>query len=94
MTEVYVKVIPTTPKNLLNEDDRYVEGTYAVELQREVLSDMFADTALDCFHSEIAIKCLEDFEFKVVDTSGSELLGNPDHDSYSFEGFGSVLYKV
>ena len=69
---------------LLHKYDIDIKGTYRVEVSSEVTPEVAASIALDAFHSEISVKVLDDFEFKVL-VDGMET-AESDDESYSHTG--------
>lgn len=73
-----------------DHEDTTVEGVYKISVS-PLLSDADAASfALDGFHSQVAVGCLDDFEFMVLD-GGRRLDQNPEHVSYSAKGVGEVI---
>lgn len=73
-------------------DDAEVAGIYTVEVGCGLSDEEAASAALDAFHSSIAVRVLEDFEFEVFDGE-RELVEAPDAQSYASTDYGDV-WKV
>lgn len=72
-------------------DDRQVDGIYAVEVDDAIDIKKAASSALDIFHTRIAIGMLDDFEITVHD--GLHKVDEyPDHTGYSLAGSGDVWF--
>jgi hypothetical protein len=92
MRKLYVIVVQTAgvPDD---EEDRGIEGVYAVEVDAALNNAKAASVALDVFHGAVAIGCLDDFEITVTD--GEYIIDqDPDHDDYSGKDLGCSLGKV
>lgn len=88
---VSVIVSPVIPVGELHEYDREtVPGRADVAIDASVDRALWADAALDAFHSRVAIKSLDDFRFAVL-FDGKELECSDDHESYALAGFAEVV---
>ena len=94
MNKIILQVAVVSPDTFLHEDDRDIPGQYVVTLADGVGPESAADAALDHFHNNIPVRCLDDFEFKVITEAGLELQPNPDHESYSSVGLACSVDKL
>jgi len=76
---------------LVHKADAGVAGRYAIEVDDDVPSEDLAGVAMDVFHDNVPVDCLDDFEFSVTDEWGQELTEPDDYDSYSGTGKGRLL---
>ena len=74
------------------EEDLEVEGRYQVEVPADLPDTKAASVALDHFHAEIAVNCLDDFAFRVIDEEGKALEEDEDHESYSGLDIPATVY--
>ena len=94
MKKAILHAISICPEGTLHEDDRELAGKYSVTLADDIEPENAADVTLDYFHSNIPVKCLDDFEFKVMSEEGEELTIEPDHESYSAEHLATSIEKL
>jgi hypothetical protein len=97
MTTVWinVKIVEGVEEEDLDHDDQGagIPGWYEVILGDEAASlprDQQGAAALDVFHEDIAIACLDDFEIEVCEEDGSYIENVGEHPSYSWNGGGTV----
>lgn len=89
MSMATVRVQQVDPNAVMHDDDLDVAGEYDVSLSEDVGPGQAADVALDVFHSNVAIKTLDDFVITVL-FEGKEVEGDPEHESYSYSHLGSM----
>lgn len=75
-----------------HELDKEVPGVYRIALPDD--EQDIAGTALDIFHNTIAVKCLDNFEFKVIDDQGIEFQEGEDYEAHSGIDKGIVIRKL
>lgn len=88
--EVTVKIIRVAEEHQLSPDDHELPLEVQIEIDGSVDDELLADAALDIFHDNIAVDCLDDFVFEVW-FEGEQLTPKEDHDSYSLSQSGSVM---
>lgn len=66
----------------LDEEDRNVAGRYWVMFDYPVPVRLAATVALDAFHRQVPIRCLEDFDFLVTTDYGTLLVEPIEAESY------------
>jgi len=74
-----------------SEEDADIAEEYAVGIDDDVPESDVAGVALDVFHDNIAVDCLDDFEFTVKDSKGVEILEPEDYEGYSGIGRGKMV---
>jgi hypothetical protein len=82
------RVLPLTDR-----EDAHAPGTYLVQFAESVKGlpqPKLASIALDVFHSNVSIGCLDDFEINVVDELDRTVQQDADHDDYSGSDDGTV----
>lgn len=84
---VHVKKVA---KRLSSKSDAEVAGVYHIEIKKGVPKKNWAGVALDVFHSNVAVKSLDDFEFTVKDGQ-EEIIEPDDYESYSGGDKGELL---
>lgn len=75
------------------DDDIDVQGIYQVSFDKaypDLCESKLASMALDLFHTENGIKCLDDFEITVINNDDEPIPASEDHESYSYTGKGSI----
>lgn len=77
-------------ENLHADDVESVPGRVDIKIDASVDRNLWADVALDVFHSSIPVKVLDDFEFSVV-LDGRELEPVDNHETYSMDGRGVIV---
>jgi hypothetical protein len=78
---------------LSDADDEGLAGVYRVDFHEEahtLPAAKAAAVALDVFHENWGIGCLDDFEITVLDAQGAPISPDPDHEDYSGSGLGMV----
>lgn len=90
MTPVFIKVTGSASESC----DSEVPGFYRVDVRDGVPADRVVTAALDVFHANIAIACLEDFAIETVDENGNEMAEAADADSgtLELEKAGEIFY--
>jgi len=73
-----------------SDEDEGVAGRYKVIVYDGVPANHVAGVALDVFHSHVAVDCLDDFEFTVLDGK-KELVESEDYVAYSGENSGRLV---
>lgn len=58
---------------VLNDEDESVPGEYSVEVNEGLTDAKSASVALDIFHCNVCVECLDDFESEVKDEQGNTL---------------------
>lgn len=92
MRVLYIHVIPNcSEKQLSKQCDRHISGIYAVEVDESLNAVKAASSALDTFHSKIAIGVLDDFEILVYEGT-KQINEDPDHEGYTLSGTGNVWF--
>lgn len=79
-----------TPSHTL---DTEIPGLYLLELDSDLDPKDYANAALDVFHSNVAVKMLDDFSFRVITIGGTELVDDGNGD-YRFSNRGDVAEKL
>ena len=82
--------VKQTSKRCSDPDDGDLNGAiYHIEINKGVPKKIWAGVALDVFHRNVSVGCLEDFEFTVKD--GQKEISEPDdYESYSGEYLGQI----
>lgn len=75
---IYVVASTGADHSELYPDDLYALGTFRVEVPVGLERGVAAAAALGAFHSTVPIKRIFDFEFEVIDESGTQI--EPDED--------------
>lgn len=82
MNRPYIVVAMLIVAKASRSEDDEIPGVYRVDVKADCSSP--ATAALDAFHENIAVGCLDDFTFAVFDlNSGEEVIEDPDTDAYS-----------
>jgi len=63
-------------------EDVEVAGAYLVEVDSDLGERDQVSAALDIFHANMAIACLDDFSISVIDEDGNDREENEEHESY------------
>lgn len=82
-----------TAISLDDEEDVGIDGIYQVIFDEDytgVPESKLASMALDLFHTQIAIACLDDFEITVLNDQDEPIAEDESHESYSFKGNGFI----
>lgn len=81
--------------NFSRQEDVEVPGMYAIQVPPGIPSEEQASIALDVFHGHVAVGCLDDFEFEVVDPATNAVLEEDGkHEAYSGESLGYCSGRV
>jgi len=64
-------------------EDQSVAGVYLVNVEPHLTEEQKAEAALDHFHDNVGIGCLDDFTIEVYDANGNLLPRMNDYDSGS-----------
>lgn len=84
----YINVVGTPTE----EDDEEVPGVYLVHVDASLDKGLHASAALDCFHGEIGIECLDDFDIAVIDQEGFHVVEDGDYDSSTLSLEGRAVF--
>jgi len=87
MVPVYV-IVTGEPSD---SDDYFTPGFYQINVDPDLTDEQKADTALDIFHDNNGIACLEDFTITVFDADGKTLSGAESHEHGSFWNHGEYI---
>lgn len=95
--EYYVVADANVEDDDLDSDDHEVAGVYSITVDPQCLSP--ATALLDAFHCNVAVSCLDDFSFYVVDPELGQYVDEVDGvDSYTMEGqaefYGSAMDEL
>ena len=91
MPIVHVTATPLTPANNLHEDDQACPGRYTLSINDDVPAAHLGNAALDVFHSKIAIKQLDDFQFVVSDHQNLPLESSDEIEEYVYSDDGDIV---
>ena len=78
----WLDAVPMVCDTSLDEEDRTVAGRYWIKFDRSVPARLAATVALDAFHREVPIRCLEDYDFLVTTDFGKPLVEPIEAESY------------
>lgn len=91
MPILYVTATPLTPVKKLHEDDQVCPGRYTLSINDDVPTEHLGNAALDVFHSNIAIKQLDDFQFVVSNHQNLPVESSDDVEDYVYSDDGDIL---
>lgn len=91
MSTFYYVHVEGTPTD---SEDEGIPGVYAIEVKSSVDIKDHISAVLDCFHSEIGIATLEDFEITTTDEEGNLLIEDGDSEAMAFEKMADIHGKV
>lgn len=89
-TIVQVRIVPLVSPSELHPDDAELSQEVDISIDSDVPQEKIADAALDVFHNEVPVACLDDFEFSVF-LNGSPLETDPNHAGYSLKHDGEII---
>ena len=92
MKRIHVHVEEKWPPT--EEEDQGVAGVYAVDVPDDMPDDRAAGVALDVFHSNVAIDCLDDFEVYATNAQGEGIYEPDDYEGYSGSNDGVFIGEV
>ena len=68
--------------------DECVHGVYLCHVDPSLTAEQKAEVALDHFHENNGIDCLDDFEITVFDADGAEMPGMESYENGSLRSYG------
>jgi len=75
-------------------EDEDVPGVYEFSVPVDYAADYRASAVLDTFHANVAVECLDDFDFRVTDVDGNVLVEPDDAQGYARIGKAQFWGKV
>jgi len=74
-----------------DSDDHFIPGFYLVQVDSDLTDEQRAEVALDHFHDNNVIACLDDFTIRVIDVEGKWLSQMERYDNRSLMERGEYL---
>lgn len=74
--------------------DSHVAGIYSVKVDSFLPDEKAASAVLDCFHSFVPIKNMEDFYFFVFDCCGSRIEEDPGHAGFTLANHAGDIHMI